>query len=294
MKKLGFSWKSAAYLVAGNLGYALALDLFFVGNNIAAGGFSGLGIVVCSFVPVSIGVFMLAISVPLLIWAYFVHGWRYVLSALVSTVMYSTMVDAFAFLPTLTTNRPAAALCGGVMSGLSAALLLRGNASGGGTDLLARLLVTRFRHISIGAMLFICDGVVVTLSMIVFGDVESGLYAAMAIAVCSYVMDWAVRGFNRASVFQIVTDAPADELAAVIMREMDRGVTCFPATGMYGKKPKSVLMVVVRPREIYAVKDIVKRYAPDAFVMLSTANEILGEGFRGIDVTVPIKQQRER
>lgn len=289
MRKILGTPKEYFYLLLGNIGFALAFDLLLSGNDIASGGFSGLGLVINHFLPVSVGTVVFVVSVPIFIWSYFVEGVKYTVSALISTFALSFFIDALAFLPTLTDNRLLASICGGAMYGFSATILIRGGVAGSGTDLLARLLVTKFRRMSLGAFLFICDVSVVILSVIAFGDIESGIYSAFSIVVSSFVMDAVIRGVNKATMFQIITEVPAEELAKKIDERLGRGITLVPSKGMYSGKERDMLLVVVSQNQVYDMKDIIKESAPDAFVMMLSVNEILGEGFEGLDVTVPIK-----
>jgi uncharacterized membrane-anchored protein YitT (DUF2179 family) len=291
MKKIFGTPKEYLCLILGNLGYAIAFDIFFAGNNIASGGFSGLGLVINHFLPIiSVGTVVLVLSVPMFIWSYFVQGAKYTLSALISTVVLSFLIDRLAFLPSVTDNRFLSAICGGAMFGFSATILIRGRVSGSGTDLLARLLVTKFRSMSLGTFLMVCDAFVVALSVLAFGDIESGIYSAISIIVSSSVMDYVVKGVNKATMFLVITDTPAKVLSEKIYERLQRGVTLIPAKGMYSGKERNMLLVVVGRRQIYDMKDVIKEAAPDSFVMMLSVSEILGEGFRGIDVTVPIKE----
>ncbi|MBR5365978.1 MAG: YitT family protein [Clostridia bacterium] len=277
------------HLIVGNLLVALGFDLFFAGNDIAAGGFGGLGLVVSHYLPVSVGTVVFVISIPVLVWSFFVQGWRYTLSALASTAALSLFTDLFAPLPTLTDNMILASLCGGGLYGLGAAVLVRGRVSGSGTDLLGRLLITKFRVLTLGTFVMLIDAAVILLSVFTFGDLETGIYAALSIAVCSWVTDACINGFNKAYLFQIITDVDAEVLSAAICERLERGVTLIPARGMYRGEEHNLLLAVVSPRQVYEMKDILREIAPDSFVVLSPASEILGEGFHGVDVTVPIK-----
>ncbi len=292
MKQKGISLRSLLYLIVGNLGLALALDCFFTGNEIAAGGFGGIGVIVNALAPsLSVGFVVFVISIPVFIWSYFVQGWAYTLSALLSTVAFSGFADLLTFLPNLTENRLLAAVCGGALYGVAGAILARGYVAGSGTDLLARLLVTKIRHISLGTFVFLCDALVVLASVFAFGDIESGIYAGGAIAVCSFTMDKVIHGFNKAVVFEIITpDAEtADKLSGIIMEKLDRGVTMIPAVGMYERRERNMLMVAVSPKQIYEIKDLIHDHAPGSFAVMLHANEVIGEGFKGLDVTVPVK-----
>jgi uncharacterized membrane-anchored protein YitT (DUF2179 family) len=279
LAKYGISWGKAGYLILANLGYALAINLFLEGNQIAAGGFSGLGIVLNHFFYVPIGAFVFALSIPRFIWAWRIKGKYFTVSTLISSVLYSVFIDAFSFLPTLTDNKLIAAIAAGILYGISAVLFLKANGSSSGTDLLTRLLLTKRRHLTLGIMYLFTDGSIVLLSMIVYGNIEHGIYAAVTLAVSSWVMDNIVNGLNKASVFHIILDTDPEPLAKAIMKELDRGVTLQKGTGMYAYKDKSILVVVVKPREVYKVKDLIKRLAPTAFAYLNPASEVVGEGF---------------
>ncbi len=281
-------------LVLGNLGQALAFDCFLRGHEIAAGGFGGLALVLSTAIPLNVGTIVTLISIPVFVWSYFVQGFRYTLSALLSTVAFSALVDGLAFLPTLTDSRLLAGLCGGVLYGVSAYILTRGNVAGNGTDLLARLLVTRFRSLTLGTVTMVCDGLVVLLSMFVFHELETGIYAVVTIFATSYTLDTAIKGCNKACLFQIITDQDPEELSSAIMERIDRGMTLVPARGMYEGREKNMLLVVVSPREVYAFKDLMRQICPNAFIIMSSVSEVMGEGFHGLDVTVPVKDVERR
>ena len=285
------SFKSLLYILVGNLGLAAALDCFFTPNEIAAGGFGGIGVIVNSLLPVSVGTVVFLISVPVFIWSWFVQGPAYTVSALLSTAAFSIFADLLSFLPCLTENKLLASVCGGALYGVSGAVLVRGYVAGSGTDLLARLLVTRSRHISLGACIFMCDAAVVLASVFVFGDIESGIYAGAAIAVCSFTTDKLIHGFNKAVVFEVIPPdgESAERLAEAVMRKLDRGVTLIPAVGMYQRSDRHMLMIAVSPKQIYEVKDMIHALAPGSFAVMLHASEVIGEGFKGLDVTVPLK-----
>lgn len=290
--------KRMLLMCVANVGYALTLRFFLSGNRIAGGGLTGLGVIVASFADIPIGVFVLLLDVPIFIWAAFVKDRAYMVTTIVAAVVYSVTTDLFAFLPTLTDNLLVASVCGGVSYGVFVAVMARADCSTGGTDLLVKLLVTKLKSVTLGTAYLIVDGLIVVTSMVVFRSFELGLYAAVVIALYSYVSDLIIRGFNRASIFYIVTDRP-ETVAGAIMAEMERGVTKLSGTGMYAKTERAVLMTVVRPREVYKIKDILKRCDPRAFAVLSSANEVMGEGFSKIDYTknkkdVALEKQNER
>lgn len=290
--------KRMLLMCVANVGYALTLRFFLSGNRIAGGGLTGLGVIVASFADIPIGVFVLLVDIPIFIWAAFVKDRAYMVTTVVAALVYSLTTDLFAFLPTLTDNLLIASICGGVSYGVFVAVMARADCSTGGTDLLVKLLVTKLKSVTLGTAYLLVDGLIVVTSMVAFKSFELGMYAAVVIALYSYVSDLIIRGFNRASIFYIVTDRP-EPVADAIMAEMDRGVTKLSGMGMYAKAERAVLMTVVRPREVYKIKDIVKRCDPRAFAVLCSANEVMGEGFSKIDYTrskkdAALEKQSER
>lgn len=278
--KLGPHAVQFGYIVLANLCYVSAVQLFFLDNNIAAGGFAGIATVLNHIFPVSVGVFTFLMNIPLVLVSFKVFGLSYTIKIFVCNVIYTLLDWIIAPIPVVTHDRFAAAVFGGVLYALGSVFIINGKTSGGGSDLLARLLLTKFRNLSLGKMFLLVDGAVVIFAILVYRDIESGVYAITAIAVCSYLTDQIVSGFNVADICYIVTNLDPGPMGAEIMEKMEVGVTLQRGEGMYAKTPRNVLMVVVRPKEIHRLKEIVVAHDPDAFVVVAWASEVMGGGFR--------------
>lgn len=276
--------KPLIYTIAGNLALVLGLELFLSGNDIAAGGFSGIAIIVNYVVTVPIGLFVFLLTLPFLIWSWFSRGREFTVLTGISTASFSIMADALEFLPTLTNDLLLASVCGGLLYGLSAFLFLRGNASSGGTDLVARILARYRRDLSLGTTILIVDGLVILASILVSGSIELGIYAVISLGVCTIATDMMVRAANQANLFFIITREDPAPIAEAILFQLDRGATCLDGSGMYSRHigedhRRHVLMVVVKPREAWRVEALVKKLDPTAFTVHCPANSITGEGF---------------
>ena len=160
-EKTGIKKEQILYLLLADVFYAMALNLFYVGNKIAAGGFAGLATVINSFIPIPIGVAVFIMTIPLVIVAWKVKGAAYTLMALVTTGVYSLIVDLLSFLPTVTDDKLVAVVCGGIFYGLGASMAIKAHMSSGGTDLLGKVLITKFRTLSIGTIQMAIDGTIV-------------------------------------------------------------------------------------------------------------------------------------
>lgn len=291
-ERIGIKKEQVMYLLLADVLYALALNLFYVGNKIAAGGFAGVATVINSFIPIPIGVAVFVMSIPVVIAAWRVKGASYTLMAVATTAVYSLIVDLLSFLPTITDDKLVAVVCGGILYGFGASLAIKAHLSSGGTDLLAKVLITKFRTFSIGTLLMIIDGAIVVLAAVAFKDVGAAIYAILAIAVCSVIMDLMNKGFNRAQMFYIFANQNQQEICNTILYEMNRGVTSLKGTGKYSNNEKEILLVVVKPSETHILKEIVNRLDPTAFVILVSANEIIGEGFEDTNLTETIQEKK--
>ncbi len=154
-------------------------------------------------------------------------------------------------------------------------------------------MITKFKSVSIGQMLMIIDGSIVVMAMVVYRNIESGIYAILAIAVASIVTDKLNSGFNRASVFYIFANRNQDKIAAAILEDMGRGATLIEGKGLYSRGKKEILFVVLKPYEVPKLKSIIHKYDPSAFIVLSSASEIIGEGFERLDLTTTIHDDDE-
>ncbi len=267
------------FTFGGILLYALSLDLFLAGNNIAAGGISGIAVVLRSIVPLSVGTMVFIMNIPILIAALIINGWKYTVGAIVGSSLYALAVELMSGLPLLTDEPIVASLFGGAIYGAGMAMLTIGNGSTGGTDLLSRLLVKKIPSMSMGKMSLFTDGSVVILAMIVYGNVEVGLYAVMTILVCSFVCDRIILGFKRGCMCMIITSHDSREISDTLMQALGRGITRIYGTGMYSGSDRSVLIVAVRQQEVPKVKYLLSDIDEQAFVIMLSANELIGGNF---------------
>ena len=231
-------------------------------------------------------------SVPIAIIAIIVKGWTYTIMALITTAIYSVVVDLLSFLPNLTDDKLVAVICGGILYGLGASLMVKARMSAGGTDLLAKVVITKLKTISLGQLYMIIDGSVVVIATIAYGNIESGIYAILAIGVCSLVTDQMHKGFNKAQMFLIFATKNIDKIADDVMFTMNRGVTALYGAGKYTNEGREILMVVVSPHETPELKAIVRKHDPHAFIALVPANEIIGEGFEDTDITKTKQEEK--
>jgi uncharacterized membrane-anchored protein YitT (DUF2179 family) len=269
--------KNTAMIVAGALIVAASLRLFLVPNRIAPGGVSGLATVIHYLANWPTGAIIFGVNLPLFVIAAMMEGWRFVANTLLAVAVMSAGTD-YLPLPTLTTNPLIASLFGGVVMGYGLGLVLLSGSNSGGTALLSHLIRRFIPHVSIAWVMFAIDFVVVALSARVFGF-DLALHALIALYISSEVMDRVIEGFVAGKSVYIVTDEPIS-IAQRVMAEVDRGCTRIDARGMFRDEPRSILLCIVKnSRELLRVKRIIEDVDKKAFVFVSDAREVMGEGF---------------
>ncbi len=265
-------------VVAGTLISAIALNVFLAPMDIAPGGISGLAIAVNHLTNIPLGIIIFSLNIPIFIWAFKHFGASFILTSLSGMVLLSLFVDALDFLPKLTGDILLSAIYGGVLLGLGVGLVFSSGYTTGGTDIIVHILKSKYRRISVGKLLLIIDAFIIAFAGIVFKKWETLLYSAVSLYISAFIIDMIVEGGNSAKIAYIISENPA-LIASAISAGIGRGTTSLHASSFYSNTEKSVLMCVVKKYEITKLKNIVKNADNLAFVILSDAREVLGNGF---------------
>ncbi|MBQ8507329.1 MAG: YitT family protein [Clostridia bacterium] len=269
--------KNTLLILPGLFFAVLAFNVFLIPNNIAAGGFTGIGQLVNSATGFPVGTVSLVLNIPLFLVSMKNLGLRFGVRSFIATAAFSLLLDIVP-VSALVQDRWLAAVYGGLFAGLGFGLILRGNATTGGTDMLASLIHRLVPQVRISWGIFIVDGLVILASAFVY-DMISAMYALIVVFLCNIVVDFVLEGPNASHSFFIISDK-SDEIARRIMQELDRGVTGIDATGMYSGKEKRMLLCVVNRLETTRLRRIVFSTDPRAFLISNKSNETFGEGFK--------------
>ncbi len=265
-----------AQIVLGCIIGGAAYPMFLVPNNIAPGGLTGVATVLNFLMGVPVGLTSMLMNIPLFILGYKAMGRVFVVRSFIATVLFSMAIDLIK-VPAVTMDPLLGTLYGGVLLGIGLGLILRGGATTGGTDMVARMVHSRFPFISVGMFLMMIDGLVVVLAGVCVG-LNEGLYAMIAIFVSSKLIDMVMAGLTQTRACYIITSA-TDAVTDRIMKEMDRGVTHLVAKGAYSGTARPVILCVLSSQEVVKLKDIVREEDEKAFMFITGAHEALGEGF---------------
>ena len=268
-----------AYLqiALGSLIGAVAYPLFLVPNHIAPGGLTGLATVLNYLFDLPVGITSFALNIPLFIVGYRAMGRIFVLRSFIATVLFSFLIDLIP-LPPMTQDPLLGALFGGVLLGVGLGFIMRGGATTGGSDMVARMVHARFQHITVGAFLFFIDFCVVALAGF-FIEPEYALYAFISIYLGSKLIDVVMEGLTRDKACYVIS-GHYEAIREALMTQLERGVTLLSAEGGYSREKRPVLLCVLSSQEVGRLKAIVRSMDARAFVFISDAHEVLGEGFR--------------
>ena len=269
--------KNDLLVIVGLLAAAVAYRMYLIPNKVVAGGFTGVGQLFNHLTGISVGVVNIALNVPLFLISMRSMGIRFGVRSLIAMVLLSLLIDHLP-LPPATDDMMLASVYGGAISGIGFGLVLRGNATTGGTDMLASLLHRLIPVLRVSYGIFLFDGLVIIASAFAF-EPQAAMYGLISTFLCNVLVDLVLEGPNSAHSYFIISDN-SDAIAEKILREMNRGVTALEAVGMYSHTHRQVLLCVVNRFEAMRLRRIIFEADPHAFVVANKAHEVLGEGFK--------------
>lgn len=271
--------KNTFSIIFGCILMAGGTSFFLLPNKLSAGGFAGISTIVYYLFKIPLGTFMLAINVPIFILTYYKLGKRFAINSIIGATLYSVFVDIFDKLPAVTDDRLLACIYGGILTGVGTGILLNVKSSTGGTELVTNIIRSYNAKYTTSKLIIIIDTVIVILNVIFFGEIEIGLYSAIAIIIMGKVIDILVEGTNFSKLLFIISEKN-DKIAKEIGTNVKRGSTGIYGKGMFKDNSKIVLMCAIGRGDLPKVKQIVKEIDKDAFIIISNAREVLGMGFR--------------
>ncbi|MGN0812541.1 MAG: YitT family protein [Candidatus Coproplasma sp.] len=291
--------KKYLVITLGCLIYATGIALFVSPANLSSGGMTGISIIINHYVPqLTQGVWYIILNVPMIVLGLIFFGWKFLLSTGYATAVSALMMSAWELilgekglnvLPftqgmDTATQYIIGAVVGGILFGVGMGLIFRMGASTAGTDIIVKLLRKRFRHIPTGMISLGTDMAIVACSLFIKPDIQTLFYTAMSVIVFTIVFDWVLYGGNSAKMVYIITDKTKYEsITQKLLTEVDTGATIVDARGAYTKEDKIMLLCVVKSFMYPRLRDVVKEEDKNAFMIVSSAKEIYGKGYKDQD-----------
>ena len=259
--------------------YAVGISLFLDPNNLAPGGISGVSIMLSRITPIATGTWIMLLNVPIMVLGLWKFGVKFLISTIYCTYISSFFTNLLSGYGALTSDKLLAALAGGTIMAVSLGMVFKAGATTGGVDIIVKVMRLKYKHLKTGNLYLMMDAAVVILSGIMFRNLETALYAAVTIFVNSVVLDTVLYGKDGAKMIYIISDHPK-QITERLLADLDIGVTSLHGEGAYSGKEKEVLMCVMRKPLAPKAQQIVKEEDPEAFMIVSDATEIFGQGYK--------------
>ncbi len=270
------------FIILGTISYSLGIYLFTAPNNIAPGGVTGISTIINYITGIPIGIVSISINIPLIILAWKFLGKSFTLRTMVSTILFSVFIDViYKNIPVYKGDLILAAIFGGLLLGLGLAMVFMRDGSTGGTDITNRILQKKKPHMKISNLIFITDSIIISVSGLVYKNIESVLYALIVIFVISRVLDTLLYGLHSGKMVMIVS-SDTENVAKYVIKKLNRGGTIISAKGVYTNEKKDILLCAIRKNEFYKLKRMVNEVDPNAFLIVTDAGEVIGQGFKRI------------
>lgn len=271
-------WQTFAAVIVGNVLMALAVVIFIMPNRFPDLGVSGLAVLSNYVWGISPSWVILIGNAILMFWAWRELSPRFVIWTLFSIILFSFLIKVFEFIPFLNLNdKFMAAVVSGVIKGFGAGLILRMGASTGGLDIPGMALRKRY-GIEMGQFSISCNSVILLLSAFVVG-IQSTIYGVVALYIYGIVLDNTTRSFDRRKQVFVITNHP-HEVSGFITGSLHRGVTLLHGEGGFSGKERIVLLALLEPRQVVALKRFLAENDPHAFMSINEASEVVGKGFK--------------
>ena len=262
--------------------YAVGISLFLDPNSLAPGGVTGIAIIINHMTGFSTGTIIILLNIPIMLTAIFKFGLKLFVSTIAAVLFSSAVINILAPIGALTNDPLLASVAGAVLLGVAIGLIFRAGATTGGADIIVKLLRLRFKHIKTGVIFLFFDGVVVAASGILFRDINAALYAGIAVLIQAVVLDLVLYGTEGARLLYIISDN-GNIIAERFMSELDVGVTYLSGSGAYTRTDKRVMLCAMRKQLLPLAREIVMQEDEKAFLIVTSATQVFGEGFRRHD-----------
>ena len=254
---------------------AIAVNMFMGPHSIAAGGLTGLAIILESWIYVDRAIIVYIGNAVVIIAAFVFLGREVGVNTIIGAGLLPVAIDIIPRIE-LVEDRMLAMIVGSVIFGVAVSIMYKNNASSGGTAV-PPLIMKKYFGLKPSVGMFATDGVVVGLSLFIF-DVDSFFFAALSIFITMVVMGWIESGLTKRKRVQIISSLHA-EIAKDIAKELGRGVTLIPTTGYYSGEERPMLMILMDSSDYRRLIEIVDRHDKEAFMVTDVVADVHGKGF---------------
>ncbi|MBC7364827.1 MAG: YitT family protein, partial [Candidatus Aminicenantes bacterium] len=271
------------FIIIGSAVMGLGYSLFLIPFHLVPGGVSGISIILNYLFKLPVGLLTIILNIPIFLLSFKFLGKRYLLTTLLGMGISSLFIDFFhelIKLPRGTENQLLAAIYGGLLLGLGLGLVFKGEASTGGSDVIG-LIINKYSGVSVGIGIMLTDFFVISISGVVFKNLEAPLYGYIVLFVSSKVIDLVLEGWSFSKLV-IITSSRTEEITDFILHKLDRSGSALQSRSLYLNKEGEIIITVIHRKQLPELKSFIKKVDPQAFVIINDTYEVLGKGFKPI------------
>jgi len=275
--------KSFSLILLGSVIMAIGYSLFLIPYHLVPGGVSGLSIIINYLFRLPVGLIIIALNLPILLMSYKFLGKKYLLTTLLGMITSSLLIDFFneiIRLPKGTENPLLASIYGGLLLGLGLGLVFRGEASTGGSDVIG-LILNKYLGLTVGIGIMITDFIIISASGLVFRNLEAPLYGYIVLFISSKVIDLVLEGWSFSKMV-IITSSQTDQIANFILNQLNRSGSALKSRSLFLNREGEIIITVINRKQLFELKNFIKKVDPQAFVIINDTYEVLGKGFKPI------------
>ena len=280
-RTLRSSFRKILFILVGCFFYAAGIGLFLDPNMLAPGGVVGISVILSHSLAGDTGTWYFLLNIPIIILGWWKFGGRFIINSFYAIALNSIFTNIFSIFPAVTNNKLLAAVAGSLLVGSGLGLVLKTGATTGGMDIVIKILRRKYPSIKTSTFFVTIDLIIVAISGFVFRDFNLAMYAFITVTLNGKVMEYILYGEDEANLIYIVAEQP-EMMLQRILSEMDIGATILSGKGAYSNREKQIIMCVVKKRTTPVLQEIIREEDPNAFLIISSANEIYGEGYKNI------------
>ena len=279
---LKYFLRDIIFIILASVLYAIGVAVFLQPAEISPGGITGVATIINYLSSFPTGTAILLLNFPLILVGFIKLGGKLIIKTGIATIISSVFIDVLSnFEFNFTNDKIISALAGGLLLGVGMGVLFIFGATSGGTDIGAKLLKIKYPYFSMGRLILILDAFVISVSGLIYGNLESAMYAALAILVSTTVIDRIQRGEQGGMVGFVITDKPK-LIKEEIYKAISRGVSEIEIKGGYSGDRKTMIFCSFRRSQSIDFQRIIKNSDGKSFVIITNASEIYGQGFGNI------------
>ena len=273
------------YMVVGAFFIAIGTNLFLLPHKMTTGGASGIATIFYYLLNIPMGLTIMLINIPLFIFSIIKLGIKFNLKTVFTTIILSLFLEIFKYgglIKLSNLDLFTSCVFGGVIVGLGLAIVFKAGASSGGSDLLAQLIYKLTKAQSVSKTLLTIEICIITGVIIVFQDINIGLYSIISMAISTKVVDVVFEGVYYTKVVTIITKK-RDKVIPAILNDLKRGATVTNSIGAHSKEEVTTITCVITTPQIAKLKDLIREHDSKALMYITTVNEAIGTGFKEVN-----------